>query len=56
MFFYLGLGLLRWSDRDDEWIESPIVLKPVTLFSAHHHENPFDCWPPMTTSLSIQRS
>jgi len=28
---YLGVGILRWRDSSDEWLESPIVMKPVTL-------------------------
>jgi REase_MTES_1575/Protein of unknown function (DUF4011)/AAA domain len=28
---YLGIGILRWKDGSDEWLESPIVMKPVTL-------------------------
>ncbi|MBI2705096.1 MAG: DUF3320 domain-containing protein [Actinobacteria bacterium] len=31
---YLGLGLLRWSGADGEWLESPVVMKPVTLHRA----------------------
>jgi hypothetical protein len=29
---YLGIGILRWTDSANEWMESPIVMKPVTLF------------------------
>lgn len=28
---YLGLGVLRWCEAADEWMESPIVMLPVSL-------------------------
>jgi len=28
---YLGLGVLRWADAPGEWVESPIVMMPLSL-------------------------
>lgn len=35
---YLGFGLLKWSPGEGEWLESPLVMKPVVLERASPRE------------------